>query len=353
VRVLLVKTSSLGDVIHALPALTDAARAIPGITFDWVVEEGFAEIPTWHPAVGKVIPVAIRRWRKNIWQTIKSGEWRRFKQSLRAEKYDLVIDAQGLVKSAWLTRYVNAPVAGLDKNSAREPLASRFYQRRLAVARGQHAVERLRQLFAVALGYDLPKGLGDYGLDVERLIELPRNKPYVLFLHGTTWDTKHWPEVYWRDLALRMADKGVEVRLPWGNPAEKARAERIANGLSNAVVLPKLNLAGVARVLASASACVAVDTGLGHLAAALDVPTISLFGPTNPGLTGAYGKVQIHLASDFPCAPCLQKKCTYQPTAQDQQRFDLKSEWPLCFTRLNPERVASRLSTLLLAEELR
>ena len=352
-RVLLVKTSSLGDVIHALPALTDAARAIPGITFDWVVEEGFAEIPTWHPAVGRVIPVAIRRWRKNIWQTIKSGEWRRFKQSLRAEKYDLVIDAQGLVKSAWLTRYVNAPVAGLDKNSAREPLASRFYQRRLAVARGQHAVERLRQLFAVALGYDLPKGLGDYGLDVERLIELPRNKPYVLFLHGTTWDTKHWPEVYWRDLALRMADKGVEVRLPWGNPAEKARAERIANGLSNAVVLPKLNLAGVARVLASASACVAVDTGLGHLAAALDVPTISLFGPTNPGLTGAYGKVQIHLASDFPCAPCLQKKCTYQPTAQDQQRFDLKSEWPLCFTRLNPERVASRLSTLLLAEELR
>lgn len=352
-RVLLVKTSSLGDVIHALPALTDAARAIPGITFDWVVEEGFAEIPTWHPAVGKVIPVAIRRWRKNLWQTFKSGEWRRFKQSLRAEHYDLVIDAQGLFKSAWLTRYVKAPVAGLDQNSAREPLASRFYQRRLAVARGQHAVERLRQLFALALGYDLPKGLGDYGLDVDRLVELPRNKPYVLFLHGTTWDTKHWPEVYWRDLALRMGHMGVEVRLPWGNPAEKARAERIANGLGNAVVLPKLNLAGVAKVLASASACVAVDTGLGHLAAALDVPTISLFGPTNPGLTGAYGKAQIHLASDFPCAPCLQKKCTYQPTAQDQQQFDLKTEWPLCFTRLNPERVASRLSTLLLAEELR
>ena len=138
-RVLLVKTSSLGDVIHALPALTDAARAIPGITFDWVVEEGFAEIPTWHPSVGNVIPVAIRRWRKNLWETIKSGEWRRFKQRLRAEKYDLVIDAQGLLKSALLTRYVKAPVAGFDRDSAREPLASRFYQRRLAVARGQHA----------------------------------------------------------------------------------------------------------------------------------------------------------------------------------------------------------------------
>ena len=221
------------------------------------------------------------------------------------------------------------------------------------MARAEHAVERLLQLCAIAFGYDLPKGLGDYGLDVERLIELPRNKPYVLFLHGTTWDTKHWPELYWRDLAVRMGHLGVQVRLPWGDPVEKARAERIAQGLHNAVVLPKLSLAGIAKVLASASACVAVDTGLGHLAAALDVPTISLFGPTNPGLTGAYGKAQIHLASDFACAPCLQKKCTYQPTAQDRQRFDLKNEWPLCFTRLNPERVASRLSTLLLAEELR
>ena len=203
-RVLLIKTSSLGDVIHALPALTDAARAIPGIKFDWVVEEGFAEIPTWHPAVDKVIPVAIRRWRKNLWQTIRSGEWKRFKQSVRATRYDLVIDAQGLLKSAWLTRYVKAPVAGLDKSSAREPIAARFYNRRLAVARGQHAVERVRQLFAIALGYDLPKGLGDYGLNVERLVELPRKNPYVLFLHGTTWDTKHWPEAYWRELTERV-----------------------------------------------------------------------------------------------------------------------------------------------------
>ena len=351
-RVLLIKTSSLGDVIHTLPALTDAARAIPGITFDWVVEEGFAEIPTWHPAVGKVLPVAIRRWRQNLWQTFKSGEWRRFKQSVRANKYDLVIDAQGLLKSAWLTRYVRAPVAGFDRQSAREPLAARFYSRRLAVARGQHAVERLRQLFAVALGYDLPKGLGDYGLSIEKLVELPRRQPFVLFLHGTTWDTKHWPEAYWRELAERVGHHGLEVKLPWGNPAEKARAERIASGFPHAQVLPKLNLAGVAKVLAAAQACVAVDTGLGHLAAALDVPTISLFGPTNVGLPGAYGKSQVHLASDFPCAPCLQKKCTYQPTAEDQRRFDLKREWPLCFTRLNPERVASRLSTLLLAEEL-
>lgn len=340
-------------MIHALPALTDAMRAIPGIRFDWVVEEGFAEIPSWHPAVDNVIPVAIRRWRKNLWETFRSGEWRRFKQILGKHHYDLVIDAQGLVKSAWLTRYVKAPIAGLDSRSAREPLASRFYDRRLAVGRGQHAVERLRQLFAVALGYDLPKGLGDYGLNRARLVEKTPATPFVLFLHGTTWDTKHWPEIYWREMAERLGAANIEVRLPWGNLAEHQRAERIAAGLKNAVVLPKLNLAGVARVLAQAKACVAVDTGLGHLAAALDVPTISLFGPTNPGLTGAYGKGQVHLGSDFPCAPCLQKKCTYQPTPEDQRRFDLKREWPLCFTRLNPERVASRLSALLLAEDLR
>ncbi|MDV5099129.1 lipopolysaccharide heptosyltransferase I [Pseudomonas sp. LSJ-87] len=351
-RVLIIKTSSLGDVIHTLPALTDAAHAIPGIRFDWVVEEGFAEIPSWHPAVDQVIPVAIRRWRKNLWQTIKSGEWKAFKQRVRERKYDLVIDAQGLVKSAWLTRYVKAPVAGLDRYSAREGWASRFYDRRLSVATGQHAVERVRQLFAMALAYDLPEGLGNYGLDLERL-QLPPAAPYVVFLHGTTWATKHWPEAYWRELAERMGRRKLEVRLPWGNPAEKARAERIAQGLNNCQVLPKLNLAGVARVLAAAKACVAVDTGLGHLAAALDVPTISLFGPTNPGLTGAYGRTQIHQASDWPCAPCLQKKCTYKPSADDLRRFDLKREWPLCFTRLNPEHVASRLSALLLAEDVR
>ncbi|MBX8565342.1 lipopolysaccharide heptosyltransferase I [Pseudomonas cichorii] len=351
-RVLLIKTSSLGDVIHALPALTDAAQALPGIQFDWVVEEGFAEIPTWHPAVDKVIPVAIRRWRKNLWQTFKTGEWRGFKQRLRETHYDVVIDAQGLFKSAWLTRYVNAPVAGLDKNSAREPIASRFYDRPYPVARGQHAVERLRQLFAQALGYELPAGLGNYGLKRLSALDETLQAPFVLFLHGTTWATKHWPEDYWRQLAQLMAARGLQVRLPWGNPAEKARAERIAEGLEHAQVLPKLNLAGVARVLASAQACVAVDTGIGHLAAALDVPTISLFGPTNPGLTGAYGKSQVHLAGDYPaCAPCLQKKCTYQPTADDQLRFDLKREWPMCFTRLNPERVASQLGALLLAKE--
>lgn len=330
-RVLLIKTSSLGDVIHTLPALTDAARAIPGIQFDWVVEEGFAEIPAWHPAVAQVIPVAIRRWRKNLWQTIKTGEWRRFKQRLGETRYDLVIDAQGLLKSAWLTRYVKAPVAGLDRDSAREPLASRFYNRAYAVPKEQHALERVRQLFAQALDYPLPAGIGDYGLNRAQLAD-SAPQPYLLFLHGTTWASKHWPEANWRALAEQMSEQGWAIRLPWGNELEKARAERIAAGIEHAAVLPKLNLAGVAKVIAGASACVAVDTGLGHLAAALDVPSISLYGPTLPGRVGAYGRSQVHL-------------CATGPNA------GLGDRHKPCFDRLPAERVATELQALLLAPE--
>lgn len=350
-RVLIIKTSSLGDVIHTLPALTDAAHAIPGIRFDWVVEEGFAEIPSWHPAVDQVIPVAIRRWRKNLWQTIKSGEWKAFKQRVRERKYDLVIDAQGLVKSAWLTRYVKAPVAGLDRYSAREGWASRFYDRRLSVATGQHAVERVRQLFAMALAYDLPEGIGNYGLDLERL-QLP---PAALC------GVPAWHHLGDQALARSLLARTGRAHGPAqaggapavGQPGREGAGRAHRPGLEQLPGAPQIEPCRRRTRVGGGKACVAVDTGLGHLAAALDVPTISLFGPTNPGLTGAYGRTQIHQASDWPCAPCLQKKCTYKPSADDLRRFDLKREWPLCFTRLNPEHVASRLSALLLAEDVR
>nr|WP_219852972.1 lipopolysaccharide heptosyltransferase I [Stutzerimonas stutzeri] len=324
---MLIKTSSLGDVVHTLPAVTDAQRAVPGIQFDWVVEEGFAEIPAWHPAVAQVIPVAIRRWRKQPLQTLRSGEWRRFKARLREARYDLVIDAQGLLKSAWMTRYVKAPIAGLDRDSAREPLASRFYDRRYAVPRDQHALERVRQLFAQSLGYPVPETIADYGLDRNQLAT-PGEAPYLLFLHGTTWPSKHWPEQYWRELAERMSEFGWAIRLPWGNADEKARAERIADGLAGVSVLPRLNLGGIAKVVAGARACVAVDTGLGHLAAALDVPSISLYGPTLPGRVGAYGRSQVHLCASGPNAG---KGDRHKP----------------CFDDLSPERVASELKALL------
>ena len=298
-RVLIIKTSSMGDVIHTLPALTDAAEAIPGIQFDWVVEEGFAEIPSWHPAVDKVIPVAIRRWRKALLKTLQSGEWKRFKALLKSRHYDAVIDAQGLVKSAFLTRIAKGPKYGLDKESAREPLAATFYKHPQAVAWDQHAVERVRQLFAQSLGYELPETTGHFHLDRSHFSgERVTEKPYVVFIHGTTWPTKHWPEKYWCELAHRVNEAGFKVVLPWGSEKEKERAELIARCSKSAIVLPKMNISAVAGVIANATAVTAVDTGFGHLTAALEVPAISLYGPTSPKLVGAYGQSQVHLTLD-------------------------------------------------------
>jgi heptosyltransferase-1 len=310
-RVLIVKTSSMGDVIHTLPALTDAKRACPDIVFDWVVEEGFAEIPAWHPAVDRVIPVAIRRWRKNIWGTMGSTEWKQFRNQLRKHHYDLVIDAQGLLKSAWLTRLVKAPAAGYDRKSVRESLAALFYQQKYSVSKELHAVERIRQLFAQALNYPVPESAkegcaltaarGKYGIDPQRFCSRTPEKANVVFLHGTTRDDKHYPEVYWQQLAEMLAERGLRVRMVWGSKPEQARAKRIAAKVPSVEVLPRLNIQGVAGVLAQANAVVAVDTGLGHLTAALDIPAVSLYGPTKPGLIGAYGDNQVHLcATDYP-----------------------------------------------------
>ncbi|MDR3214111.1 MAG: lipopolysaccharide heptosyltransferase I [Azoarcus sp.] len=355
-RVLIVKTSSLGDVIHTLPAVTDAARALPGVRFDWVVEEAFAEIPGWHPAVERVIPVALRRWRAHPFAAATRCEWRAFRAALAESRPDLIIDAQGLLKSAWLASKACAPVHGLDRRSAREPLASLAYAHRYAVPWSHHAVRRVRELFAAALGYALPpEALADddgaacadaatYGLDRARVLAgaqtVPEDDtPRLVFLHGTTWPTKHWPEDYWHDLARIACAAGWQVRLPWGNDAERARADRIAAGAGGAQVLPRLPLAGLAAELAAAVACVAVDTGLGHLAAALDVPALSLFGPTHPGFTGAWGCRQCRLATDLPCAPCLRKTCRLSSP-------DTSVE-PPCFARLPPKRVWETLTAMV------
>lgn len=300
-KVLVIKTSSMGDILHTLPALTDAARALPGIGFDWLVEEAFAEIPGWHPAVDQVIPVAIRRWRKTPLKTLTGPEWQAFRQRLKSTRYDLAIDAQGLLKSALLSRFIDCPVCGYDRRSVREPLASAFYDKRFSVSKRLHAVERIRQLFAAALNYPLPNSAGDAGLPRSRFTTAAASRPYVVLLHGTTRDDKHWPEPYWQALCRQLGEAGVSVRIPWHGEKERQRAEKIAACSPMAEVLPALSLQGIATELAGSCAFVAVDTGLGHLGSALGVPGVSLYGPTSPALIGAYGEGQVHLlASDMP-----------------------------------------------------
>jgi heptosyltransferase I len=341
-RVLIIKTSSMGDVIHTLPAITDAAKAIPGISFDWVVEENFSEIPLWNPAVKNVIPVAIRRWRKNLTAKKTWTEWALFRQQLAAHPYDFIIDAQGLLKSAFLSYFVKGKKYGFDRGSAREALAALFYQHSYSVERNQHAITRLRQLFSQILNYPLQDSIPDYGVDRTRFSEPVLPLPYLVFLHGTTWTTKHWPEAYWMELVTLAAAHSFQVKLLWGNDAEKARVERIAATGSNVEILPRLNLAGIVKVLANAKGVVGVDTGLSHLAAALNVPTVSLYGPTNPSLTGALGKNQVHLSTPFACSPCMQRECTYKPSSSSPSPLN-----PPCFTTLPPSVVWNELSTLL------
>lgn len=330
-RVLIIKTSSLGDVFHALPALSDARDAIPGLRVDWVVEEAFAEIPTWHPAVDKVIPVAWRRWRRNLGSAATWREMAAFRRRLRGQRYDLILDAQGLIKSAVIARLAKGTRCGLDRSSAREPLASRAYQQRISVAKGEHAIFRLRKLFAACLGYALPDSPIHYGIDSGRWPAPALARPYVVFLHGSTWDTKLWPEEYWMELCGIAAAAGDAVLLPWGNTEERLRAERIAAHHDHAHVLDKLSLSDMAGLLAYAKAVIGVDTGLSHVAAALDVPTVALYGATDAKLTGVLGPKVRLLSADFRCAPCLSKQCLIAREAQ--------AVYPPCYASLDPQTV--------------
>lgn len=285
----------MGDVLHALPALTDAQNALPDITFDWVVEENFAEIPRWHSAVNQVIPIALRRWRKQPFSAETQNAWQTYRTLLQENQYDAVIDAQGLLKSAFFaTRMAKGKKYGYNIQCAREPLASFFYEHKFYVDYQQHAVERIRQLFALSLGYQLPSTQGDYG--IARHFAAQTELPYVLFIHATTRADKHWLDDEWKKTAQKLtALLDVQIRLPWGNETEKQRAERIAEGLDNVIVLPKLTLSELAAQIAAAQAVISVDTGLAHLTAALDKPNITLYGATDPKLIGTYGKNQIHL----------------------------------------------------------
>ncbi|MHB8453235.1 MAG: lipopolysaccharide heptosyltransferase I [Acidiferrobacterales bacterium] len=337
-KVLIVKTSSMGDVLHTLPALTDAARSLPGASFHWLVEESFAEIPAWHPAVSRVIPVAMRRWRRGLLTSAHLAESLRMLRSLRADRYDRIIDAQGLLKSAVLAACARGERHGLDSDSAREPLAALFYQHRHAITRQAHAVIRLRQLFAAALDYKLTDAPVDYGISSIAADSRHGRNDYLVFLHGTAWRTKQWPEEYWRELVKRAQDSGLDILLPAGNPEETERAHRIAAGYVNAEVLPRMNLTQIAGILSGARGVIGVDTGLAHCAAALSVPAVTIYGATNPGLTGTLGRAQQHACADFACSPCLRRRCNYHGSAQVK---------PACYETVPPSQVWGMLTDLL------
>jgi heptosyltransferase-1 len=339
-RILIVRLSAMGDLVQTLPALTDAAKAIPQIRFDWVVDEAFAQVPSWHSHVENVFPTALRRWGQNWGATYKSGELQTLLKRLRATNYDMIVDVQGGFKSAIIARFAKGQHAGHDSRGVHDWGAQFFYQRQFAVPKGMHSIARMRRLLSASLGYKFHDADIDYGIVLGRLeaskLDLP--KPYLVFIHSTSWASKVWPEHYWQELLRLVTTAGFYVILPWGDEGERQRSERIAAGNTRAVVLPQLSISQKAAIIKGAQGTVGLDTGLSHIAAALNIPSVTIYGATDPRLVGATGKQQLHLTSQFECLYCHETVCTYQRASEFK---------PSCLVELRPDHVWRELTRLL------
>lgn len=286
-KTLLVRLSSMGDLIHTLPAVDDLSRTRPDVELHWLCEAGFADIARLHPFVKQVHVLKWRQWRKQLFQAATWGELNGLKKALLNQHFDKVLDSQGLLKSAVFAKVANAPIVGLDFYSARERWAAVLYNQTFPVSKGKNAVWRNRALFAQVFGYRMPSEQ-HFGLVVPEAGRLDGLPPkYYVALHATSRDSKLWPQQNWLDLLIKLhAHSGAAVYLPWGNEAEKQRAESIAATLPFVQVCEKMNLLQAAYLLQHAEAVAGVDTGLLHLANALDVPVVGIYTDTDPIKTG-------------------------------------------------------------------
>lgn len=290
-RFLIVKTSSMGDVVHAAALASDLARRYPDAAIDWLVEESFAAIPRLHRAVDRVITVALRRWRRAPWSPAVWREIRQSKRALREHRYRAILDCQGLLKSAWMARWARGPRWGFDLGSAREPLAALLYTHVAAVGRDRHAIARNRALGAAACGTDdaTPPdfGLRAPALSGEWLAQTAA--PYAVLLTNASRPSKLWPDERWRTVADHLHGRGLRALLFAGNAQEAVATRARAAAMADAWVAPPCALETVAAVLARARLVIGLDTGLTHLAAALGVPTVGIFCDYDPRLAGVVG----------------------------------------------------------------
>jgi heptosyltransferase-1 len=286
--ILFIKTSSLGDVIHHMPAVTEARRRRGHAHLAWVVEEAFAPLVRLHPAVNEVIPIATRRWRSAAFAPRTWREIAGFIVALRKHDYDEIVDSQGLFfKSALIARLARGRRHGYDARSIRERAACSLYDVQHRVDRNLHAIARNRVLTGLALGY-APGGGIDFGLEREKLAN--RGGSYGILLHATARTQKEWPEAAWMALGRALQARNGSLTVPWGTAAERLRSERIAAAIAGATVPDRQPLEMLARQIAGASFVIGVDTGLLHLAAALGVPLVGIFVGSEPGLTGPMGR---------------------------------------------------------------
>ncbi|GLR12563.1 ADP-heptose--LPS heptosyltransferase [Chitinimonas prasina] len=285
-KILLIRMSSMGDIIHNFPAVTELRRHFPEAVVHWVVEEAFVGLAGLHPGVNRIVPFALRRWRKKLWNGGNRAEMRAFRSAIAESQYDVAIDSQGLLKSALVGKLSGAALVGYTRHTVRDPLASLFYDRRFDIP-AVHVIERNRMLTGRALGYE-PEGRLDYGIAPPQLsLDWQPQQPYVVCLSATARDAKLWDEANWIALGQWLQGQGLQLVFPWGSDVEKARSQRLAAALPGSVVPPRFSLVEGARLLADARAAIGVDTGLMHLAAAVDTPTVGIFCDSDPHHAGA------------------------------------------------------------------
>jgi len=304
-NILIVKTSSLGDVVHNLPMVSDIRTQLPDARIDWLVEKAFADIPALHPAIRTVIPLELRRWLRTLGRRDTWHELKEFRTRVRQNPYDMILDSQGLLKSAVVARFGSGPVYGPDRHSAREPLAAALYHRGIPIRLDQHAVWRNRSLAAGALGYALPTSAPDYGvLSPSPVAAWP--KPYCVALHASSRVSKLWPRAHWVALSERLARQGFIVLLPSGSAEEHETAQEIARAIGpSAQALPRMSVKDLAAIIGNARAVIGVDTGLVHLAAALTRPTVGIFCDSDPAQTGVLAKAGALSLGGFGACPSV------------------------------------------------
>ena len=292
-EVLVVRPSSLGDIVYALAVASDIRRARPDVAIDWVSEPGFASLIALCPDVRDVVAFGLRRWRRAPFALRTWREMRAFTARLRRTRYAAILDLQEQVKGALVARLARGTSHGFDRASIREPLATLFDDVHHRVPRDLHFLARCRRLAGAALAYaidDTPR----WNLRPPATSSPMPDRPYVVVLHATSRDDKLWPEARWRTVLAACASAGLAIVLPWGDAREEARSRRLAEGVPTATVPGWLALPDVAALLAKATLAIGVDTGFTHLAAALGTPTIAIFTATDPArhgvaCTGAHG----------------------------------------------------------------